>query len=244
MVRTLVCVSLCGCLAITWLGCGQRREVTRQEQERPAAAPAEVKPPEAPKPAVEQAAKPAVAASLLNPSSLNERAPDVYRVQFETTKGNFVIEVNREWAPRGADRFYNLVKHNFYDNAKFFRVVKGFVVQFGLHADPKVNQVWANATIPDDPVIRTNRRGTVAFATAGPNTRTTQVFINLGNNQFLDDQGFAPFGRVVEGMEVVDSLYSGYGEAPDQQAIMMRGNAYLDQHFPRLDSIKRARLIT
>lgn len=229
-------------LVLLVAGCARQQPPPEKQAEAPPAQPPKEVPqppkPELPKPE----AKPVATNPLLNPSALTERAPDVFKVLFETSKGNFVVEVHREWAPRGADRFYNLVKNGFYDNAKFFRVVPKFVVQFGLHADPKVNQAWSTATIPDDPVTRTNRKGTIVFATAGPNTRTTQVFINLENNQYLDNQGFAPFGRVVEGMEVVESLYSGYGEAPDQQAIIMQGNAYLEKRFPKLDYIKRARI--
>jgi peptidyl-prolyl cis-trans isomerase A (cyclophilin A) len=178
-----------------------------------------------------------------NEAGRDPQAPDRYQVQLDTTKGQVVIEVDRSLAPRGADRFYRLVNEGFYDGAKFFRVVEGFVVQFGMAADPQVNARWQEARIRDDPVRGSNTRGTVTFATSGPHSRTAQVFINLVDNQRLDEMGFAPFGRVVEGMEVVDRFYSGYGEAPDQGQIAARGNAYLEQRFPELDAIKTARIV-
>ena len=189
--------------------------------------------------------------ALYHPSELTAKAPDVYRIKFVTTKGDFVVEVTRAWAPRGADRFYNLVKHHFYDEASFFRVLSSprpFMAQFGISAYPKVNAVWQTATIKDDPVTQSNTRGMITFATSGANSRTTQVFINFGNNSFLDSQGFAPFGRVVEGMEVVDKLYGDYGEGapsgrgPDQGRIQSEGKAYLDKNYPKLDSITTARI--
>src|SRR5215469_4702291 len=151
-------------------------------------------------------------AGLANPAALTEQAPATYKVKFDTSKGPFVVEVHRDWAPLGADRFYNLVKNGFYDNARFFRVISGFMVQFGINADPAISARWRSARINDDPVKKSNSRGMMTFATAGPNTRTTQVFINYANNAALDGQGFAPFGQVVSGMNVVDALYSGYGE--------------------------------
>jgi peptidyl-prolyl cis-trans isomerase A (cyclophilin A) len=186
---------------------------------------------------------------LLNPDALTERAPDVFRVRFETSKGTFVVEVHRAWAPQGADRFYNLVKNGYYDGVRFFRVLEGFVAQFGIHGDPRVNAAWRGKAIPDDPVVESNVRGTLSFAMAGPHTRTTQVFINLGDNARLDGMGFAPFGRVVEGMEVVDALYAGYGEGaprgagPNQARIQAEGNAYLDREFPQLDYVTIATLV-
>jgi len=189
---------------------------------------------------------PASAASLGDPSSLNARAPESYKAKFETSKGAFVIQVTRSWAPNGADRFYNLVKNGFFDDARFFRVIDGFMVQFGISGNPDVSAAWTNATIPDDPVRESNARGTVTFATAGPNTRTTQVFINFNNNSMLNGQGFAPFGKVVSGMNVVDSLYKGYGEGaprgngPNQGLLKSQGNAYLLTQFPKLDYIKKA----
>jgi peptidyl-prolyl cis-trans isomerase A (cyclophilin A) len=169
--------------------------------------------------------------------------PDVYRVKFETSKGDFVIEVTKAWAPLGASRFYSLVQQKFYDNARFFRVISGFMVQFGLPADPAVAAVWVNRNIRDDKVTQSNARGMITYAMAGPNTRTTQVFINFANNAGLNSQGFAPFGKVVEGMEVVDQLYSGYGESPEQGSIQQQGNAYLEARFPKLDYIKTARIV-
>jgi len=181
--------------------------------------------------------------ALLHPATLTAKAPDVYQVKFTTTKGDFVVQVTRSWAPLGSDRFYNLVKHGFFTDAAFFRVVPGFIVQFGLSASPAVNKVWQSANIKDDPVTQSNRPGYLTFATAGPNTRTTQLFINFGNNTFLDNQGFAPFGQVISGMDVVQSLYSGYGEKPDQGAITAQGKAYLDKSFPNIDSIKSATIV-
>jgi peptidyl-prolyl cis-trans isomerase A (cyclophilin A) len=183
---------------------------------------------------------------LLHPAMLHARAPETYDVKFVTTKGDFTIRVHRDWAPLGADRFYNLVEHHFYNEASFFRVLPGFVVQFGVSAYPPVARVWSKADLKDDPVKQSNRRGTVTFATAGPNTRTTQVFINLGNNGGLDGQGFAPFGEVVAGMDVVGGLYSGYGEGAsnNQNLIQSEGKTYLDKNFPKLDSIRTATLVT
>jgi peptidyl-prolyl cis-trans isomerase A (cyclophilin A) len=185
-------------------------------------------------------------ASLLHPETLKAKAPDVYEVQFVTTKGNFVIQVTRAWAPLGADRFYNLVKYHYFDGASFFRVVPGFVVQFGLTGSPAVNKAWTDANIKDDPVTQSNVAGTITFAMAGPNTRTTQVFINFANNSRLDSGGFAPFGKVTDGMDVVTQLYSGYADSPTshQGEITNEGKAYLDKNFPKLDSIKRATIIS
>lgn len=186
--------------------------------------------------------------ALLHPALLKARAPDVYEVTFKTTKGDFVVQVTRAWAPLGADRFYNLVKHGFFTNASFFRVVPGFVVQFGISADPKVNAAWDAATIKDEPVKGNNKVGYITFAMGGPNTRTTQVFINLrDNSSSLDSMGFAPFGEVTSGMDVVERLYSGYGDLPEmgghgpsEDAITKGGKAYLDKSFPMLDSITSA----
>jgi cyclophilin family peptidyl-prolyl cis-trans isomerase len=175
--------------------------------------------------------------ALLHPSTLTAKAPDVYEVTFKTTAGDFVVTVTRAWAPIGADRFYNLVKHGFFTDAAFFRVVPGFIVQFGLSANPAVNKVWDKASIKDDPVTQSNHAGYLTFATAGPNTRTTQLFINFGENAALDSQGFAAFGKVTAGMDVVQKIYSGYGESPDQALITDQGKAYLDKSFPKLDHI-------
>jgi len=181
--------------------------------------------------------------ALLNPAALKAKAPDLYRVKFVTTHGDFVVEVNRDWAPLGADRFYNLVKNRFFTDAAFFRYVPNFVVQFGLPADPKVAAAWENAVIKDDPVKQGNKKGTIVFATRGPNTRTTQLFINLRDNTPLDAQGFAAFGTVTEGMDVVTGLYSGYGDADVQDAITKQGKAFIDKNYPKMDSIKSATII-
>jgi peptidyl-prolyl cis-trans isomerase A (cyclophilin A) len=181
--------------------------------------------------------------ALLQPASLTAKSPDVYDVQFTTSKGDFVVRVTRAWAPIGSDRFYNLVSYGYFADAAFFRVVPNFIIQFGLSADAAVNSAWRNAHIKDDPVTQSNKPGYVTFATAGPHTRTTQLFINFGNNAFLDGQGFAPFGQVTSGMDVVKKLHSGYGEKPDQGAITTQGKAYLDKNFPNLDTIKSATVI-
>jgi peptidyl-prolyl cis-trans isomerase A (cyclophilin A) len=177
-------------------------------------------------------------------------APDSFKVRFETTKGNFVIQVHRNWAPSGADRFYYLTKNGFYDDTRFFRTVENFMVQFGLSGDPKLSGVWRDKYIYDDTAKQSNKRGFVTYAKGGANTRTTQLFINYRDNgQNLDSQGFAPFGQVVEGMEVVDQLYKGYGDAPprgagpDQTRIRNEGNAYLDREFPKLDKITKTAVI-
>jgi peptidyl-prolyl cis-trans isomerase A (cyclophilin A) len=190
-----------------------------------------------------------LAGNLSDPASLNEKAPAVYQAKFDTSKGSFVIEVHRDWASNGADRFYNLVKNGFYNDARFFRVLEGFMAQFGINVNPEISAVWRDANIKDDPVKQSNSRGTVTFATAGPNTRTTQVFINFADNAALDGQGFSPFGKVVSGMDVVDSLYGGYGEGapngegPDQGRLQAYGNAYLQKSFPKLDYIKTATIV-
>jgi peptidyl-prolyl cis-trans isomerase A (cyclophilin A) len=181
--------------------------------------------------------------SLLNPASLTAKAPAVFKARFSTTAGDFVVEVHREWAPLGADRFYNLVRSGYFSNAAFFRVVPGFVVQFGLNADPAVNKVWDHATIKDDPVVQSNKRGNLVFATAGPNTRTTQLFINYADNARLDGMGFAPFGTVVEGMDVVDKIFPGYRESPRQDLITNQGDSYLKANFPKIDKIKLAQVL-
>jgi len=188
-------------------------------------------------------------ASLLNPASLKLQAPAVFEAKFITTKGDFVVHVTRAWAPRGADRFYNLVRYHFFDGAAFFRVIDGFVVQFGISARPDVSRAWENAKILDDPVTQSNTRGTITFATAGPNTRTTQIFINLGDNPNLDGMGFSPLGKVASGMDVVDKLYKEYGEGqpsgsgPDQNRIQNEGRVYLEKSYPLLDVIKAAVIV-
>jgi peptidyl-prolyl cis-trans isomerase A (cyclophilin A) len=182
------------------------------------------------------------AAKLRNPATANETAPATYKARFETSAGVFVVQVTRDWAPIGADRFYNLVKNGFYDDVRFFRVLDGFMAQFGMSGNPGIQAAWRTAQLKDDPVKQSNKRGYITFATAGPNTRTTQVFINFEDNAPLDAQGFAPFGQVVEGMDVVDKLYSGYGRnnVPDQARITKEGNAYLTKSYPRLDYVKKA----
>jgi len=193
--------------------------------------------------------RPAPRLSLMVPSAMKEQAPATFKAKFTTTKGDFVVEVTRDWAPLGADRFYNLVKNHFFDGAAFFRVLPGFVAQFGLNPRPEVSRVWAQASIKDDPVKQSNLAGYLTFATAGPNTRTTQLFINLGENRNLDSMGFAPFGKVVEGMEVVQQLDSVYvegapgGNGHDQGRITNGGKPYLDKNFPLLDSIKVALIV-
>jgi peptidyl-prolyl cis-trans isomerase A (cyclophilin A) len=194
-------------------------------------------------------AQPAAKANLKNPAAMKEQAPAVFKASFDTSAGTFVIEVHRDWAPNGADRFYNLVKGGFYDNCRFFRVLSGFMAQFGINGDPAVQAAWRSANITDDPVKESNKPGYITFATAGPNTRTTQVFINYGNNAGLDKQGFSPFGKVISGMAVVEKLYAAYGEGapqgqgPSQGLIQSQGNAYLEKSFPKLDFIKTATIV-
>lgn len=178
--------------------------------------------------------------ALFHPSALTGKAPEQFEATFKTTAGDFVVQVTRAWAPLGADRFYNLVKHGYFTDAAFFRVVPGFVVQFGLSANPELNKVWSKAAIKDDPVTQSNHLGYITFATAGANTRTTQLFISLADNTRLDSMGFAPFGQVTSGMDVVQKIYSGYGESPDQAAITAEGKPYLDKNFPKLDRIVSA----
>ena len=230
--------------------------------------PAETQPPEKPKAEAPPEPKPEIAAqpqpemktsapttaprqsfdrALLRPSLLKDTAPDTYQVKFVTTRGEFTVAVTRAWAPIGADRFYNLVKHHFYDNASFFRVVPNFVVQVGISAYPLVSAAWENANIKDEPVIGSNKRGYLTYAkTSMPNTRSTQIFINLKDNAGLDRQGFSPFGVVdAQGMKVVDMFYDQYGDSggPDQDQISKQGKAYVDKGWPKLDSIKSATLI-
>jgi peptidyl-prolyl cis-trans isomerase A (cyclophilin A) len=209
-----------------------------------------------PSPAPAKKAAPAAAEAgpydpaLLKPATLTAKAPAEYEVKFVTTAGDFTIKVTRAWAPNGADRFYNLVQHHFYDGASFFRVLPGFMAQFGISAYPEVSKAWEQAVIKDDRGAQSNHRGFVTFAMAGPNTRTTQVFINFGNNERLDRDGFSAFGMITDGMGVVDKLYGGYGEGapdgrgPDQGRIDGLGRAYLEKNFPKLDSIKTATLVT
>ncbi|HEY3570694.1 MAG TPA: peptidylprolyl isomerase [Thermoanaerobaculia bacterium] len=188
--------------------------------------------------------------ALLPAPAQPAHAPEVFHVRFETSQGPFVVEVHRDWAPQGADRFHALVAAGYFDGSRFFRVVPGFIAQFGVAGDPKVTAAWKDRTIPDDPVRQSNTRGTIAYAMTGPNTRATQLYINLADNSRLDAQGFAPIGRVRSGLEVVDRLYSGYGETSGggmrggkQGEMLKGGNAWLDAHFPKLDRLLRARLL-
>ncbi len=188
---------------------------------------------------------------LLDPDheSWTRQAPDTFQVKFETSQGEVIIGITREWAPLGADRFYNLVDNGFYDGCKFFRVISGFMAQFGVNGDPEVSAIWREQRIKDDPNTQSNTRARVTFAMAGPDTRTSQLFISYGDNSFLDNQGFSPFGEVIEGMDVIDKLYADYGEGapngngPDQGRIQHEGNAYLNAEFPKLDHIIKAQIV-
>jgi peptidyl-prolyl cis-trans isomerase A (cyclophilin A) len=184
-----------------------------------------------------------------DPAELARQAPDSFTVRFETSRGPFVVRAVRAWAPHGVDRFHYLVRHGFYDGVRFFRVVPGFVAQFGIHGDPAVTAVWRERRIPDDSVRQSNQVGFITFASSGPNSRTTQLFINRRDNRRLDAMGFAPIGRIIEGQAAADSLYEGYGEGPprgagpEQGLITSVGNVYLERAFPRLDSVVRARIV-
>lgn len=182
---------------------------------------------------------------LADPSQLTETAPDVFSARFDTSKGPFVIEVHREWAPLGADRLYNLVRNGFYDGTRFFRVRPGFMVQFGLNGDPAIQAAWQRASLRDEPPMKSNTRGYVSFTKENlPNTRFTQIFINYADNSYLDEQGFAPFGQVVTGMDVVDKLFSPPREnEPDQRRILREGNGYLQNEFPQLDFVRKATIV-
>ncbi len=189
---------------------------------------------------------------LLNPNSpeMNRDAPAWFKVRFETSKGDIVVQVHRRWAPLGSGRFYNLARHGYFDGCRFFRVINGFMAQFGIHGDPNVSRAWREQMIKDDPVTQSNTRGRITYAkSARPHSRTTQLFINTRDNQRLDADGFAPFGEVIEGMSVVDQLYSEYGEGaprgsgPDQQRLQQEGNTYLERSFPKLDHIIKATII-
>lgn len=184
-------------------------------------------------------------AGLLNAqeTARSTKAPDKFRVKFETSCGDFTVEVQRDWAPLGADRFHELVQAGFYDECRFFRVVPGFVVQWGMNGDPAVYAKWKDREIKDDKVTQSNREGMITFASRGPNTRTCQLFINLADNERLDDLGFAPFGKVVEGLEVVKKITSEYGQRPQQPLIQEEGNAYLKKEFPKMDYIKKATVV-
>lgn len=190
-----------------------------------------------------------VSPGFTDPAKLTEKAPEAFKAQFDTTKGKFTIEVTRSLSPNGADRFYNLVRSDYFKDIALFRVIPGFMCQFGIHGDPNISVKWREAAITDDSVKGSNTRGTITFATAGPNTRTTQLFINFGNNRNLDGMGFSPFGKVTEGMDVVDKINSEYGEGapngrgPDQGRVQREGNAYLKKDFPNLDYIKSATIV-
>jgi peptidyl-prolyl cis-trans isomerase A (cyclophilin A) len=220
-------------------------KATPQPEEKKAPDPVKPAQPSTPPAAASTAASPA----LLSPALATEKAPDKFKAKLTTTKGDFVVEVTRDWAPQGADRFYNLVKIGYLTDVAFFRNIQGFMVQFGINGSPAVNEKWRSANIPDDPVKQSNQKGFITFATAGPNTRTTQLFINFANNANLDRMGFSPFGQVVEGMNVVESLYNGYGEGaprgrgPQQDLAQKQGNAYLKKDFPELDYVKSAAIV-
>jgi len=184
--------------------------------------------------------------ALKNPAALKERAPNTFKVKFETTKGTFIVDVTRSWSPNGVDRFYTLVKHGFFDGIKFFRVVPNFVVQFGIHGDPDLATKWLDATIADDSVVQSNKRGFITYAkSSAPNSRSTQIFINLHDNDRLDAMGFSPFGKVSKGMDVVDALYGGYAEQLTQLQgqIAQEGNKFLEANYPKLDSVKQATIV-
>jgi peptidyl-prolyl cis-trans isomerase A (cyclophilin A) len=207
--------------------------------------------PARPKTSASTAAKPATTAAsydrtLLKPALLKAKAPDTFQAKFETTRGDFTITVTRAWSPLGADRFYNLVKHHYYDNARIYRVVPNFVAQFGISAYPAMNAAWQHATIKDDSHNQSNKKGTIVFATSGPNTRTTQVFINLKDNSFLDSQGFTPFGAVDgNGLNVVGMFYDQYGDNAglDQEPMEKGGEKYVASKWPKLDTIKKAYIV-
>jgi peptidyl-prolyl cis-trans isomerase A (cyclophilin A) len=245
-------LSLATLALLSLAACGKTEEPSSQTTTQPSV----TAPPPATTGAAPQAAAPGkplastLHPGLLTPDKANEKAPDAFKVKFTTTKGDIVVDVHRDWSPNGADRIYNLVKMGFFDDTRFFRAIDGFMVQFGINGDPAVNRVWQERGIPDDPVKHSNTKGTVTFAQKNtPGSRTTQIFINLVDNARLDPSNFAPFGQVAQGMDVVDSLYKGYGEGapmgagPDQMSIQMQGNHYLDAMFPKLDGISHAEIV-
>lgn len=189
------------------------------------------------------------APELLLPAVARQEAPPVFKVRFETTKGAFVVQSTREWAPNGSDRLFNLVRVGYFNDVAFYRAVDKFIIQFGVYGDPEINALWSEAVIRDDPAGQPNRRGTIAFAQEGPNSRTTQLFVNLSDNDELNDTGFVPIAEVVEGMDVVDSLYTGYGElhpkgeGPRPFLLGRLGNTYLERQFPELDYIRKASFV-
>lgn len=244
LIRRIPAFALAVALVAAMAGC---------ESKKPEPSPSAPEQPTAPEKTTAQPAPSATEApiqeSLLQPEKLNEKAPDTFKAKFTTTKGDFVIQVHRDWAPNGADRFYNLVKNGYFQDVAFFRAIEGFMVQFGIHGSPKVNAAWRQARIPDDPVKQSNKPGYVTFATSGKDSRTVQLFINYADNARLDQMDFAPVGQVVEGMDVVNSLYKGYGEGapggrgPHQGRLQMEGNDYLRKEFPKLDYIKTASIV-
>jgi peptidyl-prolyl cis-trans isomerase A (cyclophilin A) len=239
-------LAICLVLALLISGCSSpgTKEQAKETpaQETPAATPGQQPATAAPEKQPELKDRTAATPPAAEPAAPAKDA-NVYRVKFETTQGDFVVEVHRDWAPTGADHFRQLVESGFYDDARFFRVLPNFVAQFGIPRDPALHRKWSKKVLKDDPVKRTNAMGTLVFATAGPNTRTTQLFINLRDNARLDGDGFAPFGQIVQGMGVVTRLYGGYGERPDQKAAEQRGNAYFSSEFPQLDYIKKATIL-
>jgi peptidyl-prolyl cis-trans isomerase A (cyclophilin A) len=248
-VKTRTKTLAAACAALILFGCSSSQPSKETAEEKkatptpaetatasPTPTPTPVPPP--PEPTAKEPEKPKAKAE--KPKSTV--APDNFKVKFTTSKGPFIVQVHKEWAPKGVQRFYELVQDGYFDGNRFFRIVPNFIVQFGMSGDPAMTKKW-DKNIPDDPVTQTNRTGSVTFATAGPNTRTTQLFINLRSNQMLDPQGFAPFGTVVEGMNVVESFNKEYGERPDQDSIRQRGNAYLNTQFPNLDYIKKAEVL-
>lgn len=234
--RSKAVLALVSAVAFTASAAAQGPSTSKPATQKPAAQKPAAQKPAAAKPATAKPAAPG--AALRNPAALKETAPATYNVNFDTTVGTFVVQVTRAWAPKGADRFYNLVKHGYYNNGRFFRVIPGFMAQFGINGDPKIQEPWREAVIGDDPVTQSNKRGYITFATRGPNSRTTQLFINYGDNSRLDRDGFAPFGQVVSGMDVVDKINSEYREQPEQGRIQFEGNAYLAKEFPRLTVMK------
>jgi peptidyl-prolyl cis-trans isomerase A (cyclophilin A) len=231
-------------LSLTAVGCNKKPdEPTRQAPAAATTAPTPEPSKAEPAPAPTPAAAP-VDPALLKPGEAKQTAPAKFKAKFTTTKGDFVVEVTRAWAPIGADRFYNLVKLGFFTDIGFFRVVPDFVVQFGIHGNPQAAAAWKAATLQDDKMGKqSNEKGTLTYAKAGPNTRTTQLFINYKDNARLDQMGFPPFGKVIQGMDVVDAINKEYGEQPDQSMIQADGNSYLRNSFPRLDYVKSATLI-
>ena len=237
MKKLLVCLGISFALVACSPGATQKAENSAQPVEatgtaQPVAVAAADKPDSG-----KTASDDANTAKLIDPSLLNETAPLTFHVLVQTTKGNMRFKIDRTWAPHGVDRFYNLVKNGYFTDIAMFRMVPGFVVQFGIHGKPILNDVWREATIPDDPANQTNADGTLTFANAGPNTRTTQMFFNIANNAALDNRGFPPIGKLVEGREVLDKLNYEYGEKPHQGMIQKKGNAYLKESFPNLDYI-------